>query len=80
MIATSGLLLLCMSGVQLAVTAGRDAGRGQRYRYDHRTQTLYLDAGLTVQEVLHICDAVLETVISRALVDLLRPLGPTPAA
>lgn len=69
-----------MAGVKLAAL---DYGECQmawprRYRYDHAAMTLYLDPWLTVQETSHICDEVLDLVVSRSLAELSR-LGPSPA-
>lgn len=89
MAATSGILLLSMAGVKLAVMstlmaegrhrAGQHLTMEPRHRYDHSALTLYLDAGLTLAEVSNICDSVLELVVSRSLEENLDRLGLGPA-
>lgn len=65
-----------MAGIKLAAMNRQE--HGPRYIYHHEGRTLYLDAELTMPEASHICDAVLEMVVSRSVSGsvLLRGSGP----
>jgi hypothetical protein len=75
MVTTTGLLLLCMTGVKLALLTG-EQWPGQRFEYDTEARVLYLAGGLNLQEASHICDGVLDVVIDRALTSPVLGLGP----
>lgn len=64
---TTGLLALAMVGVKLAATAALVEMCGRAYYYDHEERTLYLDAGLTLQEAGHVCEEILDAIVNRLL-------------